>query len=316
MILWIASILIGFVLLAKGADVLVDGACSIAQRFGVSDLIVGLTVVALGTSAPELVVSVASALKETDGITLGTILGSNIANLCLVLGVAGLIAPMTIRRGAVWREIPFCVGMAGLLLLALAVNSGGYALSRFEAVVIFSAFVGYLWFTFRSARLEPHPARTPRGPDRRLSIAAVMVGGGLAALILGGETIVRNCVKLAEYFGLSEGVVGITIVALGTSLPELATAISSVAKGRVDLAVGNVVGSNILNVGMVLAVSGLIRPMRGDAAFAVDAAVGVGAALLLFFFMFTGKKHRIDRWEAALFLLTYAGYMAFAIYRG
>jgi cation:H+ antiporter len=307
-------ILAGFALLAKGADILVDGACAIARKYRFSELVIGLTVVALGTSAPELVVCVISSLKGTDGITVGNVVGSNVANLCLVLGIAGLMTPVVLRRGTVWKEIPFCVGTSVLLLAIMFFGDPASLISRGEGLLLLGTFAVYLVFMFATAGESPQTA-----PHERLMAggrAAAMVGGGLAALMAGGELIVRNCESIALRFGLSEGVVGVTIVAIGTSLPELATSAASIRKGKPDIAVGNIVGSNILNTCLVLGVSAAIQPIASMGSFTMDAAVIVAASIALFFFMFTGEKLKVDRWEALLFLATYAGYIAFAVYRG
>lgn len=313
MLVSVTLILTGFVLLAKGAELLVEGACAIARRYRVPDLVIGLTVVALGTSSPELVVCLVSAARGTDGITIGNIMGSNIANLCLVLGVAGLLMPVTIARGTVWKEIPFCVATSVLLLVIVSLFNRTHLVTRWESLVLLGVLGAYLFFMFRAAQ-EP-PTGTPRQRTSGIAASAAMVGIGLAGLMLGGELIVRNCTALAARFGLSEGVVGVTIVAIGTSLPELATSVTSILKGKADIAVGNVVGSNILNTCFVLGASAMIRPVDAPATFSVDALVAVAASIALFFFMFTGKKLKVDRWEAVLFLSMYVAYMGFAVYR-
>ena len=304
----------GFALLGKGASLFVDGASSLAKRFNVTDLVIGLTVVALGTSAPELVVSVLSSAAGNSGIALGNVLGSNIANICVVLGVAGLVRPISIRRGVFWREIPICLG-AGVLLLALVIPTGSpYVIIRSEGILLLLGLAGYLIYMFRTA-VSPRPTAV-RVEQRRLGVAVVMTVLGLGGLVLGGELIVRAAVRIAEELGVSQEMIGLTIVALGTSLPELATTLFAILRGKADMAIGNVVGSNIINTGLVLGTAATIRPLAVEQQVLSDAMIAVVAALMLFLAMFTGKRQRLDRWEAAILLLLYVGYIAFTVWRG
>ncbi|MDP6525512.1 MAG: calcium/sodium antiporter [Kiritimatiellia bacterium] len=307
-------IIVGFVLLGKGADLLVTGASSLAKRYGISDLVIGLTIVALGTSAPEAVVSFLSAASGNSGMALGNIIGSNIANLCLVLGIAGVIMPIRIHRGTVWKEIPYCLFTSCLLLVILTLFNDNALVSRIEAAALLLALGVYVSFMFTAAS-EP-PTGEPKQSGRHLWVLCVMIVGGLAGLVFGGDLIVKNAIKVAGRIGLSQELIGITIVALGTSLPEMATAVVAVLKGNVDVAVGNVVGSNILNTCFVLGGAAMIRPIPVGAVFTVDAIVIVLASLLLFVYMFTGRKLKLDKWEAVIFLLMYAAYMGFAVVRG
>ena len=315
MILDVVFVLAGFVLLGKGANLLVDGASSLARRFCVSDLVVGLTVVALGTSAPELVVSVLSSVRGNSGIALGNVLGSNIANICLVLGVAGLISPIVIRKGVFWREIPFCVGAAVLLLLVLVPTRSPVTVSRLEGILLLLGLIVYLVFMFRTAA-PPRPTAAPAKEKRHPGTAAWMVFAGLVGLVLGGEIIVHGAIDIAEQIGVSQEMIGLTVVALGTSLPELATALISMLKGKTDMAIGNVVGSNIINTSLVLGTAATIQPLAVEKLVLPDAGVAVLAALMLFFAMFTGKRQRLDRWEAVILILLYLGYVGFTVWRG
>ena len=310
----IALILLGFLLLGKGADILVDGASSLARRFRVSDLVVGLTVVALGTSAPELVVSVLSSIRGNGGIALGNVLGSNIANLGLILGIAGIVRPITIRKGAFWREIPFCLGAALVLAAMLAPTRSPFVINRLEGLLLLVGLGVYLVFMLRTAA-PPRPTAKPR-KQRHAGIAAAMILVGLVGLVVGGEIIVRAAARIAGQFGISQEMIGLTIVALGTSLPELATALVSMLKGRTDMAIGNVVGSNIINTGLVLGAAGTIQPLAVGRDVLPDAGVAVLAALLLFFAMFTGRRRRLDRWEAVVLVLLYGSYLGFTVWRG
>jgi len=314
MLLACLLILIGFVLLTKGADFLVTGASSLAKHCGVSDLVIGLTIVALGTSAPEAVVSFMSAATGNSGIALGNVVGSNIANICLVLGVAGMIMPLQMQRGTVWKEIPFCLFTAVLLLLAVAFFNKNALVSRGEAVVLLITLGAYLWYMFHAAA---NPATgVKKQSDQNMGVLSLMILGGILALMFGGDLIVKNAIKVAEHMGLSQEFIGLTIVALGTSLPEMATAVVAVKKKNVDVAVGNVVGSNIFNTCFVLGGAAMIHPIPNGADFKTDAIAIIVASILLFVFMFTGKKLKLDRWEALIFLLMYAAYIGFAVVRG
>lgn len=308
-------ILIGFILLIKGADCLVDGACSIARRFGLSDMVIGMTIVAFGTSTPELSVSLIAGLRGNGGIAIGNILGSNIANLGLVLGAAGLLRPITIQRGAVWKEIPFCLGTASLLAIMLIwQRASPSVIARGEGLILLAALAAYFIFMFRASR-EP-PAEMQPGEHVYPPLSAwLLMLAGLAGLLIGGELITRNAVTIARRLHVSQEMIALTVVALGTSLPEVAASIAAVMKNKSDLAIGNVVGSNILNTCLVLGLAGSVTPLSSPRSFAADAGIGLGCSMLLFLFMFSGGRHKLDRWEAALFCLIYAGYLVMTILR-
>lgn len=307
-------VILGFALLAKGADILVEGASSIARRFHVSDMMIGLTIVAFGTSAPELTVSVSSALKGNGGIALGNVMGSNIANLGLVLGAAGLIAPIRVSPGTVWRQIPFCMATALVLLAVVTWFNHPHMILRVEGILLLALILAYVLVTRPEAKRQA--AAEEAAVSRRMWLSILMIAGGLIGLVGGGELIVRNSVRIAETFGLSQQLIGVTIVAIGTSLPEVATSIAAVLKGKPDMAVGNVVGSNVLNICMVLGMASVIRPFSADQPCEADAAFVVAGTAILFCFMFTGRKHRLDRWEASVFLMLYAAYLGYAVVRG
>ncbi|TFH14106.1 MAG: calcium/sodium antiporter [Lentisphaerales bacterium] len=313
MILQLFLTALGFVLPAKGAGVMVDGACSIAKRYKASDLTIGLTILALGTSAPEFFVSTISALKGSSEIALGNVLGSNIANLCLVLGVAGVIVPIGVRREMVRRDLPFCLIVAVVLLAIISLWNAEFVVSRWEAAALGLGLVVYLALMFSTA--EPSLIGESAGDSRKPAVAVVLVLGGLVALILGGELVVRSCVEMASRLGVSDALIGVTIVAIGTSLPELAASVAAVLKGKPEMAIGNVVGSNILNTGLVLASAAAIKPLATDTSFVIDSLVAAAMSAFLLLFMFTGKKYNLDRWEAFIFLVAYVGYMGYVISR-
>jgi len=314
LLLSVAFLAVGFILLAKGAAWVVQGASSLASRFGVSDMVVGLTVVALGTSAPELFVSTMSAVRGNGAIAVGNVLGSNIANIFFVLGLAATLRPIAISKGSTWREIPFCLAMAVIVVLILFFANEPFLVSRIEAGILLVAVVLYFCFTLRNRASAPPAISVSLEQGAGLSGAFILLG--LACLIGGADLIVRGGVRIAMSVGVDESVIAVTIIAIGTSLPEMATSVAAALKGKCDLAVGNVVGSNILNSGLVLGVAGLARPITSAHSFMPDAIVGLAGAVLLFVFMFTGRRYRLDRWEGSLCLVIYAGYILSRVLQG
>ncbi len=305
---------VGFVLLIKGADVFVEAASSLARRLRVSDLAIGLTIVAFGTSLPELGVNVTASIQGSTGITIGNIIGSNIANLLLILGVAGLIFPLVVTKGTVWKEIP--LSLLAAVVMGIAANdrliNGDPAstLTRAEGLIFLCFFIIFLYYSAGMARsFEGVESTAPKG-ILSLRRIGVMMAIGFVALILGSRWVVNGSVKLATALGVSEAVIGLTVVALGTSLPELATSAAAAYRKNADIAVGNVIGSNIFNIFFILGISSLIRPIPFEPRANLDIAVLIVASALLFLWMFTGRRHVLDRWEAAAFLGGYAVYIA------
>ena len=312
--------IIGFVFLIKGADFLVDGASSIARRFNVSDLVIGLTVVAFGTSTPELFVNIVASARGNTDIAIGNVLGSNICNILLILGISAVIYPLSVSKGTVWKEIPFsllAVIVLGLMANDRVINGGGSSLlTRIDGLVLLAFFTIFLYYSFSIAKaiegLDEHvPVKT-----LGLTKSFLLVIAGLIGLTLGGKWIVDGAVTLARSFGMSESLVGLTIVAVGTSLPELATSAMAAHKKNVEIAVGNVVGSNIFNIFFVLGISATIKALPFQAKSNLDIAVVIVSSLLLFLFMFTGKRRSLDRWEGIVSLFLYGGYIAFLIISG
>ncbi len=308
---------IGFVFLIKGADLLVDGAASIARSLKVSDLVIGLTVVAFGTSTPELFVNIIASFKGNTDIAVGNVLGSNIANVFLILGVSSIIYPLAVTKGTVWKEIPFSL-LAAIALLFTANDqildrAGASALTRIDGLIFLCFFTIFIYYTFSIAArvegLEEHVPAKQYGLLRSL----ICILAGLVGLTIGGKWIVDGAIILAKKLGMSESLIGLTIVAVGTSLPELATSAVAAYKKNVEIAVGNVVGSNIFNIFFVLGISGTIRPLPFQTKNNVDLGVVILSSLMLFFFMFTGKKHSLDRWEGVVCLILYFGYVAFLV---
>jgi cation:H+ antiporter len=310
-------LIFGFILLIKGADFLVNGASSIARRFNVSDLVIGLTIVAFGTSTPELFVNIFASFQGNTDIAIGNVLGSNIANIFLILGVSSIIYPLTVTKGTVWKEIPF--SLLAILVLGVLANdrlidkSNSSALMRADGLVFLSFFIIFLYYSASIAkRIEGMEEHVP-AKQYGLARSFLWVMFGLIGLTLGGKWIVDGAVQLATKFGMSQSLVGLTIVAVGTSLPELATSAMAAYKRNVEIAVGNVVGSNIFNIFFVLSASSIIKPLPFKETNNIDIGMVILAEMLLFTFMFTGKKRLLDRWEGIVFLSLYAAYIIFLL---
>ncbi len=314
-----ALFILGLVFVVKGADFLVDGASSLAKRFNIPEIVIGLTIVAFGTSAPELVVNIFSSLSPSPGgneLALGNIIGSNIFNVLLILGIAGVIFPLTVLRNTVWKEIPLSLG-AVVLLYVFANFFGGSGgekyITRIEAGILLVIFGGFLFYVYRLTLKEP--AESLEVKLHSPMITGLFIALGFVGLFVGGKLVVDNATAIARIFNVSEKLIGLTIVACGTSLPELATSAVAAFKKRSDIAVGNIVGSNIFNVFLILGISGVIKPIKYVSSFDFDIGILAVATLLLFVTMFTGKKHKLDRWEAVFFIAAYVAYTAFVIIR-
>jgi len=308
---------VGFVFLIKGADLLVDGAASIARSMRVSDLVIGLTVVAFGTSTPELSVNIIASFKGNTDIAIGNVLGSNTANIFLILGISSIIYPLGVTKGTVWKEIPFSLLAAVVLVFAandqILEKAAVSVLTRIDGLIFLCFFTIFIYYTFSiAARVEGVEEHVPVRQYGWLR-SLLLIIAGLAGLTIGGKWIVDGAVILAKKLGMSESLIGLTIVAVGTSLPELATSAVAAYKKNSEIAVGNVVGSNIFNIFFVLGISATIRPLPFQTQNNVDLGVVILSSLMLFFFMFTGKKHSLDRWEGIVCLILYFGYVAFLI---
>ncbi len=313
MFVQIILIIVGFVLLIKGSDFFIDGTCSIAKKYNISDFIIGMTIVAFGTSAPELAVSIISAIKGSSGIALGNILGSNIANLLLILGVAGLIKPISIDKNISMREIPFALIVAIVLLVIVMFNNNPFIISRPESIILISGIIAYIFFMLMPSQQQIIPEAETH--QHNLFIAILITVGGLIALIYGGDMVVGNASKIAHSLGVSNAMIGLTIVALGTSLPELAASIAAIKKKKSGIVIGNIIGSNILNTCLVLGSAAVIKPLTCTKSFTFDAAIAAIAALIIFLFMFIGKKHYITRGKAFALIILYAAYIGYVVYR-
>lgn len=308
MILQIVLLIVGFLILIKGADFLVEGGSELARKFNVSELAIGLTVVAFGTSMPELVVNCFAAYQSHSDIVFGNIIGSNIFNLLAILGVAGLISPIIVQSSTVSKEIPFSFFAAFLLfLLSNSFFSNNNLLSRIDGFILLLFFLFFLFYVFRQLKNDNIKIDTSLSQlsNRKIWLYVIV---GLAFLILGGRLVVINSVEIANLLGISQTIIGLTIVAAGTSLPELATSVVAAIKKKNDIAVGNIIGSNIFNIFFILGLSAIIKPVEFNLKFNLDLFfLGIGT-FLLFVAMFSGIKKKLDRWEAAILLLFYIGY--------
>jgi len=319
MVLTYLLFFVGFVVLIKGADLLVDGSSSVAKKLNIPDLVIGLTVVAFGTSTPELFVNIAASLQGNADIAIGNILGSNIANVLLILGVAAVIAPLTVQRSTTWKEIPFSL----LAVLALGVMANDIAIdakassevNRSDGLVLIGFFIIFMYYVVEIARKSDAP--TDRNfkpmPNWKATLFIVL---GLVGLAVGGQWIVGGAVTVATQFGVSQSLIGLTVVAVGTSLPELATSAVAAYKKNTDIAIGNVVGSNIFNIFWVLGLSAVIKPLPFLEANNLDLGMTVIASVLLFVFLAAGRKHVLQRWQGVLFLAIYTGYIVLLVLRG
>jgi cation:H+ antiporter len=310
----------GFTLLIKGADFLVDGSSALAKRIGVSDLVIGLTVVAFGTSTPELFVNIFASLKGTTDIAIGNIIGSNIFNVLLILGISSLIYPLAVSKGTVWKEIPFSL-LAALVLGALANDvlfdkSGSSMLTRIDGFVFITLFIIFMNYIAHIANDSTNDLHGAEKEDISFKKSLFLIATGLIALVFGSRLVINGAINIAINWKISQSLIGLTIVAAGTSLPELATSAVAAYKRNTDIAVGNIVGSNIFNIFLILGISALIKPLPISTGGNVDILVLIGTNLMLFLFMFTGKKRIIDRWEGAVFVLLYIAYMIFLVIRG
>lgn len=316
----IIVLLVGFVLLIKGADWLVDGATALAKKYKVSDLAIGLTVVAFGTSLPELIVNIIAAIQGHPEIVFGNIIGSNNFNLFVILGISGLLSPMVVKKSTIKYEIPLSLFAAALLFIMandFIPNTKDPVLSKPEGLILIVCFIGFLYYVYRSSKQGDEFIDT----SVEIKVNPVwkvwlMIIVGLVMLAISGRMIVNSAVTIAEALGVSERIIGLTILALGTSLPELATSVIAAFKKNNDIAMGNIVGSNIFNIFFALGVSSLIHPIPYDPAFNIDVILLLsGTAILLIILGFSKKKY-LDRKISGLLLLSYIVYMIFVLKAG
>lgn len=304
----------GLLLILFGANYLVDGASSIAKRFGLSEFIIGVTIVGIGTSTPEMVVSFLSSIQGKADMAIGNIVGSNIFNTAMILGVTAVISPLIITRSNLKKDIPLNIGVTVLLIL-LGLNftifgKGTDQLSRLDGIILLGIFVWYLWSSFRS-----DSASDEESPIRQYSIVAsvLMIAGGLGALIFGGRLFVNSATEIARLFGVSDKFIAITVMAAGTSMPELATCVVAALKGRGQLALGNVLGSNISNILLILGGSALIAPLSFTGMTNIDLGMVLACSLFIMLSAWCFRKKSLDRLEGLILILMEIGYMYYLI---
>jgi len=324
----------GIFLLIKGAGWLVDGGSSLARRIGVTDLVIGLTIVSFGTSAPELLVNIVASLRDSTDIAIGNIVGSNIANTLLILGATAAITPLAVQQSTVFKEIPFCM-LASVTLLVMANDAivDGYIfseLSRSDGMAFLGFFIIFLYYTFGIRHNHTEEEKEKPSPVQKSFWNAIMlVFIGCVGLAIGGHLTVEGARNIAIAIGASEALIGLTVVAIGTSLPELVTSVTAALKGNTDIAVGNVVGSNIFNIFWILGLSAIIKPLTFQPAINIDLIVVIASVLLLFIFVHTGRVrdrlffwwrhhegHMIARWEGITMVASYFVYIAYISWRG
>lgn len=315
-------LILGLALILGGANFLTDGSAALAQRFRVPEFIVGLTIVAVGTSTPELVVSVLSAAAGNSDVAIGNIVGSNIFNVFLILGVCALIAPLPLTRGNIRRDLPFLTAVSVLLLLLTSDRLLGLgevdAIGRIDGIVMLLLYIALIRYTIRAERRTAAQATQTTQTEkpqrsRSLWLIVVMIAGGLAGLIFGGELFLDSATAIARALGVSESVIAITLVAGGTSLPELASSVVSLLKGKSEMALGNVIGSNIANILLILGLSATIHPLTLGGITRIDLLTVLLSSVLLFVTAFTFRRKAVDRWEGAIFLVIYALYIGYLV---
>lgn len=311
--MYILLIIIGLVLILAGANYLTDGAAALAQRLKMPEFIIGLTIVAIGTSTPELVVSAMSAINGSSDIAIGNVVGSNTFNVFIILGICTLITPLALSGSTIRRDIPIAVAASLILLAAVSDSYLGISeinkIGRLEGVIMLILYFALMAYTIRLARKEQSNEEQPKEKLMPLWLSLVMIVGGLGGLVYGGNLFVDNAILLAQRLGVSESVIAITLVAGGTSLPELASSIVSLVKGKADMALGNVVGSNIANILLILGSSATITPLTLGGITLVDILMVLLSSLLLFVSAFTFQRKAIDRYEGVIFLIIYVVYI-------
>ncbi len=318
MFLSIVFIAISLVMLLYGGDYLVKGSASLAKKWGIPVLVIGLTVVAFGTSMPELIVNVFSAVKGATDIAVGNIIGSNIVNILLILGISAVIYPLTVKDSTAWKEIPFAL-LAGIMVYFMGndILFDGFSnnsLTRTDGLALLSVFAIFLYYVFglaKTGKIEPEEIEVFGWAKSFLFLFA-----GIFLLFIGGKLLVDNAVILARLAGMSEALIGLTIVAIGTSLPELVTSAVAAYHKHSDIAIGNIVGSNIFNILWILGITSTIKPLPFNGGINFDIISMILVTILLFVFLFIGTKKKIDRWQGIIFILLYFAYIAYLITRG
>lgn len=315
MLISILLVILGFASLIYGANWLVGGASSLAKKYNVSDLAIGLTIVAFGTSAPELVVNLIASIDGYSDIVFGNIIGSNNFNLFIILGIAGLIYPITVQSSTAWKEIP--ISLVAAFILLLFANDFQFSpptrLDRWEGFIMLILFFLFLYYVFKQMKNEKVET-TEKILRSNFKIWGLILLG-FAGLILGGQLVVNNSIEIATNLGVSEKIIGLTVIATGTSLPELVTSVVAALKKNSDIAIGNVIGSNVFNIFLVLSISSLVTPIDYNPNFNTDLYILIGGTVFLLSAMVLGKRKKLDRWEAGVLLGFYLIYTTFLVYK-
>ena len=313
MILNIVLLIVGFILLIKGADVFVEGASKVAAMLNIPQIVIGLTIVAFGTSAPEAAVSIASSFKGTAGIAIGNIIGSNIANVLLILGVSGIIGALTIKKNTYFIETPFVI-LITIVLLTLGYLGG--SISKLDGCILWAFFLVFLYYLYRLTKkgddtsVDDIPELD--GNDRLWKLI-IMIVLGIVCVVVGSQVTVDSASYIAKEFGVADRIIGLTIVSIGTSLPELVTSVSASFKGKNDIAIGNIIGSNIFNILFVLGTASLVAPqgIPFASSFIIDGVISIGAIIL--FMLFIGKDMKLKKYGAFLMLISYISYIIYIL---
>ena len=309
LLLQVVLLVVGFVMLIKGADWFVDGAASLAGKFGIPQLVIGLTIVAMGTSAPEAAVSISAALQDNAGITIGNVVGSNIMNVLVILGLASVIIPIAVKKSTIKYEIPFTI----LVTVVLAVlGLWDNKISRLEGGILWVLFIAYLTYLFLMTQKGETEVEENKSKLDKIwkMVVFILIGGGL--IVWGSDVTVDAATNIAQYFGMSDRLIGLTIVALGTSLPELITSVTAAKKGSADIAIGNIVGSNIFNILFVVGTTALITPVVYAQNFIIDSIVAV-ATMVLLWLLVINKDKKLKRWGGVILLIGYVGYFIYLV---
>ena len=314
MTLQIFLLIAGLVLILLGANYLVDGSSSIAKRFGISEFVIGLTIVGIGTSTPEMVVSFLSSFQGKADMAIGNVVGSNIFKTLMILGATALVAPLTITKSTLRKDIPINIGVTALLiLLGMKYTIFGFGqnqLSRADGLLLLALFAWYLWSSFKNDKVDDEDSGIE---IKSIPVSTLMIAGGLAGLIIGGRLFVNSATELAKMFGVSDKFIAITIMAAGTSMPELATCIVAAMKGRGQLALGNILGSNISNILLILGGAAVIHPLTFSGMTEVDLGVVLSGSILILLCAYLFKKKQLDRTEGIIFLILEGCYMWYLI---
>ena len=318
----ILLMLVGLALLLVGANYLTEGSSAIAKRFGISEFVIGLTIVAIGTSAPELVVSLISTINGTTDIAIGNVLGSNLFNTLMILGVTALVCPMSIERNTLSRDIPFGLLAASVLAICgldIWINGNAGIIARSEGMLMLCFFIVFMAYSFATAKREdaPEEEATSDTPAKQhpIWLELIMIVGGLAGLIYGGELFLEHAVIFARNMGMSEAVIAVTLMAGGTSMPELITCVIAASKKKGQLALGNVIGSNISNIFLILGTCATVSPLQLGNILPIDLIILTAASLLVAVTAFTFRRNELDRAEGAIFILLYIGYVVYLLMR-